>query len=70
MTCMYLQHSRSYIDCLAFELSKLRFKGNKFVSWIFYNSLIKCIIDEVEGVVGAIPEGTVWVIIISIMQYV
>ena len=28
MTCMHLQHCRSYIDCFTFELSKLRFRGH------------------------------------------
>ena len=36
MTCMQLQHSRCYIDRLAFKLSKLRFRGHSL-----FDGLIK-----------------------------
>ena len=35
MKCMYLQLSRSYTDCLAFELSKLRFRGHNLFDGYF-----------------------------------
>ena len=56
MTCMHLQHSTSYIDCLSFELSKLRFRGHNIFDG-FLNRLLKCIKDEAGGVMGATPEG-------------
>ena len=35
MTCMLLQYSRSYIDCLAFELLKLRFREHNVFDGLF-----------------------------------
>ena len=54
-----LQHFRSYIvDCLAFELSKLRFRRHNYNFLKDFLKLAnKCIIDEAGGVVGATPEG-------------
>ena len=34
MTCMHLQHSKSYIGFMAFEISKVRFRG-QFIGWNF-----------------------------------
>ena len=57
MTCMHLQHSRSHLDRLAFELSKLRFRRHNLLDKCFYNRLLTCIIDEAEHVAGATSEG-------------
>ena len=55
MTYMCLQHSRSYLHCLAFQFSKLRFRGYYLFD----------IIDEARGVVGETPEGMDHHILIS-----
>ena len=50
------QHSRSHLDCLAFELPKLRFRGHNLFD-DFLKRLLTCILVEAGGVVGATPEG-------------
>ena len=47
MTCMNLQHSRSYNYTLfGFKLSKLEFRGHNLFDGFFKGIKIKCIIDE------------------------
>ena len=46
---------RSHLDCLAFELPKLRFKDITYLMKI----LLTCIIDKAGDVVGATSGGVI-----------
>ena len=65
MTCMHLPHSRSHLDCLAYDLPKLRFWRHNLLDE-FLNRLLTCIIDEAGGVASATPEGIGYRILLSV----
>ena len=58
MKCMHLQHSRSHLECLTFELPKLRFRGHNYnIFDDFLKRLLTCILVEAGSVMGATPES-------------